>query len=377
MIPITRLSVGEGEADAAAAVVRSGWIAQGSRVERFEQMVAEYVGARCGIAVSSATTGLHLALIAAGLEPGDEVICPSFSFIATANAIVYAGGKPVFIDIDPQTYNIDVARIEDSITDRTKVIMPVSQIGLPANLPEVIRIARKYGLRVVEDAAPSLGSAIGGQRVGSISDLTVFSFDPRKILTTGEGGMITTDDERAAERLRALRAHAASVSMLTRHTSSSVVLEEYPELGYNYKMTDIQAAIGIVQMEKIEAYICERRRLAQRYAERLANNENIKLPLEPVGYHHVYQSYCLSLESNISRLAVMSTMANYGVATRRITAIHEEPYYRKLNPRVVLRETENLARQAFLVPMFVGLTDDELDYVCDHLVTAVERAITK
>jgi dTDP-4-amino-4,6-dideoxygalactose transaminase len=373
MIPITRLSVGADEAAAAAEAVRSGWLAQGKRVERFEEMVAEYVGARHAVAVNSCTTGLHLALIAAGVEPGDEVICPSFSFIATANAILYAGAVPVFVDIDRRTYNIDPALIEAAITPRTRAILPVSQIGLAASLPAVLEIARKHRLKVVEDAAPSLGAAVGDRRLGSLSDFTCFSFDARKILTTGEGGMITTDDDQAAERLRALRAHAASVSMLARHTSSGVVLEQYPELGYNYKMTDIQGAIGIVQMGRIAPIIAERRRLAQRYARLLAGESRIELPFEPGGYLHVYQSYCIRLRPEFPQAAVMAAMSARQVATRRIIAIHLERPYRERQPDLSLPESESAVANTLLLPMFVGLTDAEQDQVVDALTAALDR----
>ena len=374
MIPITRLSVGQAEGDAAAETVASGWLAQGKRVERFEQLVADYVGARHAIATNSATSGLHLALLAAGVQPGDEVICPSYSFIATANSILYAGATPVFVDIDPRTYTIDVSQIEQAITPRTKAILPVSQIGLAADLPAIVEMARRRHLKVVEDAAPSLGAIVNGRHVGSISDFSVFSFDPRKVLTTGEGGMITTDDDDAATHLRALRAHSASVSMLARHTSSSVVFESYPELGYNYKMTDIQGAIGIVQMGRIHEMLAARRRLASRYEERLAGDSRLELPYEPPAYVHAYQSYCVRLKGGLPRLTVMNAMAAREIATRRITAIHLEPFYRKRFPDTVLPETERANEQSFLVPMFAGLTDAEQDAVVEALLAGLDLA---
>jgi perosamine synthetase len=371
MIPITRLSVGQAEAAAAAEVISSGWIAQGKRVEEFEKLVAAYVGAKHAIAVSSATTGLHLGLIAAGVKPGDEVICPSYSFIATANSVVYAGAKPVFVDIDLKTYNIDVALIEAAITPKTTAIMPASQIGLAADLPEIMRIARKHNLKVVEDAAPSLGSMVEGKRVGSISDFTVFSFDARKILTTGEGGIITTDDEEAANQLKGMRAHSASVSMLARHTTSNVVLESYPEVGYNYKMTDIQGAIGVVQMGRIEEIIAERRRLGARYNEILGNDERLVLPYEPAGYMHVYQSYTVLLKTKKTQIEVMSEMAKRDIATRRIIACHLEQHYRNMYPNLALPMTEAATKRTLLLPMFVGLSDSEQDQVIEALLVSL------
>jgi dTDP-4-amino-4,6-dideoxygalactose transaminase len=374
MIPITRLSVGEEEAQAAAEVVRSGWLTAGKRGQAFEQAVADYVGAQHGVAVNSCTTALHLALIAAGVGPGDEVICPSFSFIASANAILYAGATPVFVDIDPRTFNIDANLIEKAITERTKALMPVSQIGLGADLTHVADIATRHGLRVVEDAAPSLGAIIDGRRVGSISEFTCFSFDARKVLTMGEGGLITTNDEEAANRLRQLRAHGASVSLDERHRATTVIIEEYPELGYNYKLTDIQAAIGLVQMKKVDTVVAERRRLAARYAELLGMDDRLELPYEPPGYVHIYQCYCIRLRNGLASLPVMRHMSANGVSSRRIMAIHEEPYYRRIMPGVRLPETESAARKTLLLPIFVGLTDAEQDQVASALSAAITEA---
>lgn len=372
MIPITRLSVGDAEATAAAEAVRSGWLSTGKRVQKFESMVAEYVGAKHAVATNSCTTALHLALVAAGVKPGDEVICPSFSFIATANAILYAGATPVFVDIDPKTLNISPAEVEKAITPRTTALLPVSQIGLAADIPSILSIAHRHGLKVVEDAAPSLGAKIGKEHIGNLSDFTCFSFDPRKILTTGEGGMITTNDDEAAERLRAMRAHSASVSATDRHTSTSVILENYPEVGYNYKMTDIQGAIGIVQMGRVEEIIEERRRLADRYRSLLGTDGRIELPHEPPGYRHVYQSYCIRLLTKKPQVAVMNELAEQNIAARRIIAIHLEPLYRNSHPGFSLPETERTSGETLLLPMFVGLTDAEQDEVVHALQRALE-----
>src|SRR5258708_26271396 len=222
MIPITRQGVGEEEVAAAAEVIRSGWLTQGARVEEFETAVARYVGAGLAVAVSNCTTALHLALVAAGVGPGDEVICPSFSFIATANAILHAGARAVFVDIERRTYNIDPELVEAAITPRTKALMPVDQIGLAADIMIIRDIAKRHGLKVVEDAAPSLGSMVGSRRVGSMSDLTCFSFHPRKSITTGEGGVITTDDPDAAALMHRIRSHGASTSDLNRYRSKTV-----------------------------------------------------------------------------------------------------------------------------------------------------------
>jgi dTDP-4-amino-4,6-dideoxygalactose transaminase len=369
MIPITRLALGDEEAAAAADVVRSGWLMNGPRTEAFERAVADYVGAAHAVAVSSATTALHLGLVAADVKPGDEVICPSYSFIATANAIRYAGATPVFVDIEPDTYNIDPTLVEAAITPRTTAIMPVSQIGLPADLPSVLEIAGRHGLAVVEDAAPALGAAIGGKRLGALSDITAFSFDARKILTTGEGGMLTTDDAAVAARLRMLRAHGATVSTADRDRAAKVILETYPEVGFNYKMTDIQGAIGTVQMTKIDAVVAERRRLADRYARLLAGESRVRVPGEPVGFQHVYQSYGVRLQSGRPQEEVMQAMIERGVATRRIFSIHHQPAYREVGVTPAdLPHTDAAEREVILLPMFVGLTDSEQDQVVEALV---------
>jgi perosamine synthetase len=364
MIPITRPCVGEEEAGAAAEAVRSGWLSQGSRVQEFENAVAEYVGAAYGIATSNCTTALHLALVGAGIKSGDEVICPSFSFIATANAIVHAGGIPVFVDIDRRTYNIDPSLVEAAITPRTRAIVPVDQIGLSADLVAIREIADRHNLTVVEDAAPSLGAAAGEQRVGSASQLTCFSFHPRKSITTGEGGMIMTDDERLADRLRRLRSHAASTSDLARHQSDAAEIEEYAEIGFNCRMTDVQAAIGLVQMRKLEAILADRRRLAERYNSLLADDDRIETPSEPRGYRHTYQSYCVWLHGRRPRSEIMARLAARGIATRRgVMAIHLEPAYRGMSGRRSLPVTERASAETLLLPLFADMTRAEQDSV--------------
>lgn len=371
-IPITRPSVGREEAEAAAEAVLSGWLSQGPRVAEFEAAVAAYVGADHAVATSNCTTALHLALVVAGVKPGDEVICPSFSFIATANAIVHAGARPVFVDIDPRTYTIDARQIEAAITPRTAAIMPVSQIGLSADLPAVLEIGRRYRIPVVEDAAPSLGATVGEARTGALADLTCFSFHPRKSITTGEGGIITTNDAAHAERLRVTRSHGASTSDLARHHAGGLEIEEYADLGYNYRMSDIQAAIGIAQMRRIDTILAARRRLARRYDQLLADLPPIATPYEPRGYRHTYQSYCVRLADALDRAAIMAALAGEGIASRRgVMAIHMEPYYRSRFPDVSLPETERASRSTMLLPLFDGMTHEEQDRVVDALRRAV------
>ena len=374
MIPITRPRIGEEEARAAGEAILSGWLSQGQRVLHFEEAVARYVGAPHAVATSNCTTALHLALIAAGVGRGDQVICPSFTFIATANAVLHAGAEPVFVDIDPDTYNLDPEKVEAALTPRTRAIIPVDQIGLAADIPAIVDIARRRGLVVVEDAAPSLGATVGERRVGALSDFTCFSFHPRKSITTGEGGMITTANAEAAARLRRLRSHGASTSDLSRHRSGTLDFEEYAEPGFNYRMTDVQAAIGLVQMGRLDDILAERRSLALRYIERLGGLEGVVAPTEPAGRRHTFQSFCLRLPSG-TRPRVMAHLAEAGIASRRgVMAVHLEPVYRAIWPDVRLPETERAAADTLLLPLFAGMTVEEQDQVVEALVQSLRSA---
>ena len=371
-IPITKPVVGDEEAAAAAEAVRSGWLTQGRRVQEFEEALAAYTGARHAIVVSNCTTALHLALVAAGVGPGDEVICPSFTFIASANAILHAGAQPVFVDVDDRTYNTTAELIEAAITPKTKAIMPVDQIGLAADLPAIVDLAHGLGLKVVEDAAPSLGATVNGQKVGTFADFTCFSFHPRKSITTGEGGLITTDDDAAAERLRGLRSHAVSTSAFARHASGTTEIEEYREVGWNYRMTDIQAAVGQVQLRKLDAILAERQRLARRYDDLFAADDRIQTPYAPPERPHTYQSYCVWLRDGVSRSDVMAKLADRGIATRRgVMASHLEPFYREMYPDLSLPVTEAATAETLLLPLYVGMTEAEQDEVVGALLAAL------
>jgi perosamine synthetase len=366
-VPIARPSFGRLEEDAVIEVLRSGWVSQGPRVAEFERQFAAYVGAEHAVAVSSCTTALHLALVAAGVNPGDEVICPSLSFIATANAIVYAGATPVFADIDRATYNMDPASIEASITPRTKAILVVHQIGLPSPIDEIQAIASRHNLVVVEDAACAIGSEYQGERIGKPhSAVACFSFHPRKILTTAEGGMLTTNDAELAARIRRLRQHAMSVSDLARHSSSKVVIEQYDEVGYNYRMTDLQAAIGLVQLQRMDKMLSRRRELAQRYSTRLGSLGWVIPPSEPSYCRHNFQSYMVRLteDAPLSRDQLMQDLLDRGVSTRRaIMAIHRELPYRGHVVEGGLPETDLVADSSIILPLFYEMTEEEQEYV--------------
>lgn len=369
-IPVARPSIGEAEERAVVDALRSGWVSQGPKVAEFERQFANYVGARNAVAVSSCTTALHLALLGAGIKPGDEVICPSLSFIATANAIVYAGGVPVFADIDLSTYNISPGSIEAAITSRTRAILLVHQIGFPAALNEIKKIALQHGLVVVEDAACAIGAEYFGQRIGlPHAAMACFSFHPRKVLTTGEGGMITTGDDQLAARLRRLRQHGMSVSDLARHSSSRVTAESYDEVGFNYRMTDMQAALGMVQLQRLDEMLAKRRRLAHRYTERLVRIPWLVLPPEREGFSPNYQSYMVRLTSDapVSRDELMQKMLDRGISTRRgIMAIHREaPYRGDCEKRLPV--TSMVTDSAIILPLHHEMTEDDHDYVVESI----------
>ena len=370
-VPVARPSFGAAEERAVVEVLRSGWVSQGPRVAEFERRFAEYVGAREAVAVSSCTTALHLALVAAGVRPGDEVLCPSLSFVATANAIVYAGTKPVFVDIDPFTFNLDPNRIESSITPRTKAILAVHQIGLPCALREISEVAVRRGLILVEDAACAIGSEYEGKRIGAPhSSMACFSFHPRKILTTGEGGMITTADSAVAARMRRLRQHAMNVSDLARHSATQVVFESYDEVGYNYRMTDLQAGIGLVQLERLPGMLAKRRSLALRYSERLSAIPWLVVPMEPANCRHNFQSYMVRLQSDapVTRDQLMQELLSRGVASRKgIMAIHRELPYQDARWESQLPVTNLVTDTALVLPLFYEMTEEEQDYVIECL----------
>ena len=367
-VPITKPALTEEEAHAPYDSIKSGWVTQGPKVAEFEKAVAAYVGAKHGVATTSCTTGLHLALATIGIGPGDEVIVPSFTFIASANAILYTGATVVFCEVDPRTFNADPADIERRITKKTKALMPVDQIGLGCDIDAINDIAKRHGIDVVEDAAPTIGGTYKGRRVGSNAHQTVFSFHPRKVITTGEGGMITTDDDALADKARRLRAHAMSVSDLDRHKADRPILEEYHELGFNYRMTDIQASIGLVQIRRLDELLRIRVAKADRYTRELADLKMVRTPYTPPYATHTYQSYCLDFDRSVDRDDLMARLLRRGVATRRgVMASHLEKVYRDRVGKVSLPITEEKARSTMLIPLFATMTDDEQSYVIESL----------
>jgi len=385
-IPVARPVLGSEEVSAAERAILSGWVTQGPEVAAFEKEFAAFVGAAHACAVSSGTTALHLALLAVGVCPGDEVITVSHSYIATANSIRYCGALPVFVDIEPGTFNIDPRKIECAITDRTRAILCVHQMGMPCDLRAIMEIAKRHNIAVVEDAACAVGSEIlwegNWERIGKPhADIACFSFHPRKLLTTGDGGMLTTRVAEIDHKFRLWRQHAMSTPDTVRHASPTVVFESYPELGFNYRLTDIQAAVGREQLKRIPDAVTKRRALVDTYNRLLAHVPGLLPPTEPDWGRSNWQSYCVRLPENCDQRQVMQKMLDEGIATRRgIMCSHVEPAYKLPNtwrcadpacqPRATcrnLRESERAQAQSIILPLFTQMTEAQQARVAESL----------
>ena len=382
-VPIARTSLTEEEVQSVLGPLRSGWLVQGPKVQEFESKWSVFTGARHSIAVTSCTTALHLSLSALGFGPGDEAIVPAFTWIATANVIEHLGGKVVFCDIDLNTFNLDANDAASKITNRTKAILPVHLFGLSADLDPVMILARKHGLWVVEDAACGFGSIYKGRHVGTIGDAGCFSFHPRKAITTGEGGMITTQCDTLAEKLRRLRDHGAATTDLQRHVGARpYLLADHPDAGYNQRMTDLQAALGSAQMDRAYKIIQERRRLAAVYNAAFKDISWLKISTCAAGYEHGYQSYpCLfqpellltGLVERVNHLRNewMDRLQLAGISTRPSThAVHMLAFYRK---KYGLRPTDfpnaRVANDCSIsLPLFHGMTEAEQQYVISNVL---------
>jgi perosamine synthetase len=376
MIPVMRPWLGKEEAEAAAQAVASGWIAQGPRVREFEEAFAAATGVPHAVAVSSCTTALHLALVAAGIGPGDEVIVPSLSFIATANVVRYVGAQPVFADVDLATQNLVAETVKPHLTERTRAVILVDQVGVPADLEEIQNLCEPHGIAVIEDAACAAGSVYRGRPVGSSAWLAAFSFHPRKLLTTGEGGMLVTSDPELAARLRRLREHGMDISAAQRHVSRQPVTERYLEVGFNYRMTDVQAAIGLIQLGKLADMVARRRALALCYRDMLAEVPGLIMIRDPEYGTTNYQSFWVLLPDDypISRNELMHKLADAGVSARRgIMAAHLEPAYAESN-HVSLPVTERLTENSIILPLFHDMTDAEQQLVASVLTSVVKEA---
>ena len=376
-IPISKPYFNKNEEKALSDVIKSGWVMQGPMVSEFEEKFAQYVGTKYAVAVSSGTAALHLSLLALGIGEGDEVIIPSFSFIATANAVAHCGASPVFIDIDQRTYNISPEKIEEYLAGvskkknkKVKAIMPVHQLGMPADMDYIIAIAKKHSLHIIEDAACALGSEYKGRKAGNIGDVGCFSFHPRKIITTGEGGMITTNDKRIAEKVRLLRNHGMTISPHERNKKVTIKKEEYPLVGYNYRMTDLQGAIGLVQMEKLEYILNKRRAIARRYNSLLEKIEWLERPHVPAYANPNYQSYIVRVKEGGYKIRnhIVSKLIGSGISCKAgVQAIHMEKCYREKYKGDRLINTERAFYSTMLLPLYSELKEHEQDKVVRNL----------
>ena len=387
-IPIAKPYFDNNEKEAVADSLDKGWVVQGPKVRAFEEAVRSYTRAKYAKAVTSCTTALHASLLACGIKKGDEVIVPSFTFIATANAVEYTGAKPVFADINLDTYSIDPGSLEKAVTPRTKALMPVHLFGLCADMDPILKTARSKGLKIVEDAACGMGGFYKGKHAGVIGDAGCLSFHPRKSITTGEGGMVITDSEDIDRKVSLLRDHGASVSDLQRHLKKGYLLPDYNIVGYNYRMTDIQGGIGCEQMKKLDKIIERKKFLVSRYEKKLASAEWLKRPVVPEGCAHGYQSYvCLFAPEkprtlrnvqamNEKRNRVMDILESRGVATRQGThAVHLLGYYAKkygLKPGDFFNSFA-ADRLTLALPLYFQMTEEEQDFVIEQLGEAYKE----
>lgn len=382
-IPLAKVAYGRLEEEAVARVLRSGWVTQGPEVAAFEAEFAAFCGARHGVAASNCTAALHLSLLACGVGPGQEVITVSHSFIATANAIRHCGATPVFVDVRLEDFNMDPALVEAAITPKTGAILLVHQLGMPARADKIVSIANRHRLPVIEDAACAAGSEVldGNEwrKIGSpFGRLACFSLHPRKLLSTGDGGMITTDDPELTARLRLLRQHGMSVNDQQRHQSQSVVFEEYLEVGFNYRLTDIQAAIGRCQLARLPQMVVRRRELADLYRAKLGRISDLVVPADRPDTRTNWQSYCVLLPEGIDQRQVMQAMLDEGIATRRgVMNAHREPAYatgeEANGVRFPLPNSEAAQDRGLILPMFDGMTEQDIEIVSSALANALRQ----
>ncbi len=372
IIQISQPMMGQEEWEATKEPIFSGWITQGPKVAEFEKLFAQRHKVKHALAVSNCTTALHLALVALDIKAGDEVIVPAFTWVSTANVIMYCNATPVFVDIDIKTFNIDCSQILKKITSRTKAIIPVHLFGLCANIDEIRRIAPQ--LKIVEDGACAAGAGIEDRPAGSLGDIGCFSFHPRKSVTTGEGGMLTTNDDKLAERMNMLRNHGASVSEEQRHKGPKpYILPEFDMVGFNYRMTDIQGAVGVVQIKKLDKFIDERQKWADYYSQEFSSIPWLHVPYIPKGYKHGWQSYVLLIDeskSPMKRNDMMEYLQQNGISTRPGThAVHMLGFYKK---------TFNIKSQDFpgayaaneysmSIPLHNKMTEEDFRYVVEKI----------
>lgn len=392
-IPITKTIFGDEEKEAIVKPLETGWVVQGPNVAKFQNMFAEFTGSKFAHATSNCTTALHLGLEAMGITRGDKVIVPSFTYVASANAVEYTGAEVVFCDIDLKTFNIDETKLEEMIKNDNsiKAIMPVNLFGLCANMPYIMELAKKYNLKVIEDSACGFDGWIGDKHSGTFGDCGCFSFHPRKSICTGEGGMLITDDEDIANKVSQLKDHGASKSDLQRHKEKGgSLLPDFTMRGYNYRMTDMQGALGVCQMNRKEYIMNGRREVASKYDEVLKNISQLVTPYIPENYKHGYQSYvCIFTDGedisnltkeqidriNIKRNIFMEKLEEMTIATRQGThAVHTLAYYKNKNN---FKDEDFLMsyaadRLSIALPLYAGMTNEEFDYVISNIKEALK-----
>jgi len=366
MIPINAPQIGEEEIEAVVKVMKSGVLTHGlgagPMVTKFENAFAKFVKAKHAIAVNAGTAALHLAIVGAGIKRGDEVILPSFTFVATAEMIVMAGAKPVFVDLNPETYNISPEKIEKAVTKKVKAIMSVDLYGLPADMQQIREIAEKHEIAVIEDSCQAHGASYKGKPPGAFADTACWSFYASKNMTTGEGGMITTNNDEVAEKMRFMRSHGEK--------------EKYKSLmlGHNYHMTEIHAAIGYIQLKKLPKFLAKRRENSKRLSAKLRKTESLKLPKEPKGYKHSWYLYTVKLKGakRKKRDKAVEALKQKGIGAEvyYTNPIHRMPYYRKFG-KYRLQETEKAAKQVFSLPVHPGVTSKQIDFIGETVLHSI------
>ncbi len=363
MINIAKPIISDEEIEAVTEVLKSGMLAQGPKVDQFQKEFSKYVNANYSIATSSGTTALHTALVAAGIKANDEVITTPFTFAATSNSILYCGAKPVYADINPETFNLDPSKIEEKITEKTKAIIPVHLYGQPADLNPMLEIAEKYDLKVIEDAAQAHGAVYKGKKIGSIGDFGCFSFYPTKNMTTGEGGMVTTNDEDLAEKAGMVRAHGESKRY------------EQSLLGYNYRMTDIAASIGLVQLKHIDEFNEKRNENAQYLSEGLTDVEGITTPTVADDVKHVFHQYTIRVSKNRDSFKDYLTENGIGTGIHYPIVLYKQPYYANQGITGNCPEAEKASNEVISLPVHPSLTEEELDTIIKTIKEGSEKLL--
>jgi len=368
-IPLTRPYFDSEELEEIQKVLDSGWVTQGPKVEEFEDKITEYLGIKHAIAVTNCTSALHLALISIGVKRGDEVLVADFTFPATGHAVLYCGAKPVFVDVDLKTYNINPSLIKDRITNRTKAIIPVHTFGQPAEMDKIMEIAEEYNLKVIEDAACALGARYKNKYAGTIGDIGCFSFHARKGITTGEGGMVVTDNKDLAEKIRNLSVFGMT-SAWDREKSDKLIISKFTDMGYNYKMSDITAAVGVAQLRKLYKIIRRKRELARHWDDKLEEIEFIEPPYVSENVLHVYQAYVALVDKRINRNKLIKKLMEKGIQTQIGTyASHIQPVY---NSKDKCPNSLEIFNRSLALPMYYMLGEEDIDMAAMHLKKALE-----